>query len=303
MPNYRRNFLQVEHSETRESKQTANRNQTMKPTSQIIIFTLAILTSMASAHAASPREELTQMVEQLQKSPSDNALREKIIKLAQGVKPAPAIPEEAQRREGRAKFAFKSAKSNDDYLSAAREYEEAVRVAPWIPGYYSDLCTIYEKAEKYVEAKRHCEFSLVGLTDPSQVNEIRQRIAGLEFGIEKAGAEKNLARAAAIAAEERKKNSVEGYWFNTQDSRHSPSPYFQIERVGDVLVAKPGEHHITIVEAQITETSVRIKGYFLPGINVVILLVLDLRGGDLVGTTTTHRTNDFRMIRKPWPAK
>ncbi len=55
------------------------------------------------------------MVEQLQKTPADNALREKIIKLAAEIKPAPAVPEEAQRREGRAKFAFKSAKSNDDY--------------------------------------------------------------------------------------------------------------------------------------------------------------------------------------------
>ena len=176
----------------------------MKPFSQTIIFMLAIFTAMASAHAQTPREQLNQMVEQLQKTPTDNALREKIIKLAQTVKPAPAVPDEAQRREGRAKFAFKSAKSNDDYLSAAREYEEAVRVAPWIPGYYSDLCTIYEKAEKYAEAKRNCEFSLIGLTDPAQVNEIKQRIAGLEFGIEKAEKAANDARENSPEAKARK---------------------------------------------------------------------------------------------------
>ena len=182
----------------------------MKPTSKIVIFILAILTSMASAQAQSPSEQLSQMVEQLQKTPTDSALREKIIKLAQTVKPAPAVPEEAQRREGRAKFAFKSAKSNDDYLSAAREYEEAVRVAPWIPGYYSDLCTIYEKAEKYVEAKRNCEISLIAATDPAQVNEIKQRIAGLEFGIEKANSPQ--AREERRKAEERLRPSVEGKW-------------------------------------------------------------------------------------------
>lgn len=157
----------------------------MKTTSKLIIFAITPLFMAANAHALTPREELSQMVQQLQKNPSDNTLREKIIKLAQRIKPAPAIPEDALRREGRAKFAFKSAKSNDDYLGAAREYEEAVRVAPWVSGYYSDLCTIYEKAEKYIEAKRNCEFYLTGLSDPSQVNEVKQRIAGLEFGIEK----------------------------------------------------------------------------------------------------------------------
>lgn len=139
-----------------------------------------------SAYAQSPREQLNQMVQQLQQTPNDNALREKIIKLSTSIKPAPAIPEEALRREGRAKFAFKSAKSNDDYLGAAREYEEAVQVAPWVSGYYLDLCTIYEKAEKYAEAKRNCQLSLIGLSEPSQINEVKQRIAGLEFGIEKA---------------------------------------------------------------------------------------------------------------------
>ena len=70
----------------------------MKPVSQIIILALAIFTSMASAQAQSPREQLQQMVEQLQKSPTDNALREKIIKLAQNIKPTPAVPEEVERR-------------------------------------------------------------------------------------------------------------------------------------------------------------------------------------------------------------
>ncbi len=39
-----------------------------------------------AAYALSPREQLNQMVEQLQKSPNDNALREKIIQLARSLK-------------------------------------------------------------------------------------------------------------------------------------------------------------------------------------------------------------------------
>ncbi len=158
----------------------------MKALKAVGSFLLVTVALGANVNAQSPREQLAQMVAQLQKTPADIALREKIIRLASEIRPAPAVPAEAERREGRAKFAFKTARSNDDYLSAAREYEEAVRVAPWIAGYYLDLCTIYEKAERYVEAKRNCQFALFGLTEPAQTSETRQRIAGLEFGIEKA---------------------------------------------------------------------------------------------------------------------
>jgi hypothetical protein len=160
-----------------------------------LVLALAFLALAAGARAQSPREQLGQMVEQLQKAPADAALREKIIRLAQQLKPAPAVPEEAQRREGRAKFAFKDAKSNEDFLVAAKEYEEALRVAPWIAGYYADLCTIYEKTRNFAEAKRNCEFALAGSSDPSQVSDIRQRIAGLEFGLEKASSPRGRAEA------------------------------------------------------------------------------------------------------------
>lgn len=137
-----------------------------------------------STYAESTREQLKQMVGQLQQSPSDNALREKIIKLAQQLKPALAVPDAAVEFEGRAQFAFKSAQSNDDFLAAAREYEKAVTAAPWVSGYYSDLCTIYEKAGKFEDAKRNCEFSLIGLADAAQITDIKRRIAGLKYGME-----------------------------------------------------------------------------------------------------------------------
>lgn len=125
------------------------------------------------------------MVEQLQSSPNDDALREKIITLAATLKPAPALSQEAERFEGRAQFAFKNAKTSADYLDAAREYEKAIAAAPWVAGYYSDLCTIYEKAEKYAEAKLSCEFFLANSLAAQDASDARKRIAGLEFAIEK----------------------------------------------------------------------------------------------------------------------
>lgn len=156
-----------------------------------LLVTLTVAVSLsAPLLAQSPREQLQRMVEQLQKNSNDNALRERIVKLGAEIRPAPAVPEEAVRFEGRAQFAFRSAKSEDDFLAAAREYEKAVAAAPWVGGYYSDLCTIYEKANKLEDAKRNCGFYLIGLTDPVQTTDARRRIAGLEFGIEKVAAEK-----------------------------------------------------------------------------------------------------------------
>jgi hypothetical protein len=183
------------------------------------LFCIALTVLFAAlgviVNAQTPREQLPQLVEQLQKTPADDALRERVITLAKTLDPPPAVPNEALRREGRGKFAFKSAKTNDDYLAAAKEYEEAVRIAPWIHGYYSDLCTIYEKAEDFASAKRNCELSLIGVTNQSEINETKQRIAGLEFGIEKANSpeareakEKEAAEARAAKA----KGSLAGNW-------------------------------------------------------------------------------------------
>lgn len=163
----------------------------MKSTMKLLVLLFGVLMQANVAHAESPREQLKQMVEQLQRMPSDNALREKIIKFAHAVKPAPAVPEEAERFEGRAQFAFKNVKSPADYLDAAKEYEKAIAAAPWVAGYYADLCTIYEKAEKYAEAKKNCGFFLASSPSAQDASDVRKRIAGLEFAIEKVAKQKN----------------------------------------------------------------------------------------------------------------
>ncbi len=158
----------------------------MKSIEWVMPFGFVLLIVFAtSTYSETPREQLKQMVEQLQRSPNDNVLREQIIKRAQELKPAPAVPEEAEKFEGRAQFAFKNAKSPADYLDAANEYEKAIAAAPWVAGYYADLCTIYEKAEKYAEAKKNCEFFLASSPSTQDASDVRKRIAGLEFAMEK----------------------------------------------------------------------------------------------------------------------
>lgn len=189
----------------------------MSVTSKLFIVAIAFLALTGSVYAVTPREELQQMVEQLQKTPGDSALREQLIKLAPTLNPSPDLPAAAVTFEGRAQFAFRSAKSEGDFLEAAGEYEKAVAAAPWVPGYYADLCTIYEKAGKFEDAKRHCGFYQSSLTDPAQVNDVRRRIAGLEFGIEKA----NSPKAKAVSQKQRDEElvrSLDGVRFDCPDS-------------------------------------------------------------------------------------
>jgi len=56
------------------------------------IFFLLLGISVSIAQAQSPQETLNQYISDLQKNPTDYALREKIIKHVQTMKPAPAIP-------------------------------------------------------------------------------------------------------------------------------------------------------------------------------------------------------------------
>lgn len=137
------------------------------------------------AYAQSPREQLQQMVQQLQKTPTDNALREKIIKLGAEIKPAPTIPDEAIKHEGRAQATFANARSKAGFASAVKEYEQAVATAPWVVGYYYDLCTIYEKAGVFLEAQRNCQRALVGEQGTSERVALMRRIAGLDLLAEK----------------------------------------------------------------------------------------------------------------------
>src|SRR5688572_14745946 len=116
----------------------------MKCTSKLIIFAIAFLTLSASAHAQTPREQLQQMVEQLQKTPNDNALRERIIKLGAEIKPAPAIPEEARRSYVEGLTIVRLAKDSASQKLAIASFNEALKIAPWWGDAYHDLAVIQE---------------------------------------------------------------------------------------------------------------------------------------------------------------
>lgn len=112
------------------------------------IIRLALLSGLLLCVAqgyAQPPEPLQTLVVQLQKTPQDDVLREKVIRLARETKPQPAILPEALQHENTGQALFNKAKTRQDFLAAAHEYEQALRLAPWVASLYFELGEAYEK--------------------------------------------------------------------------------------------------------------------------------------------------------------
>ncbi len=110
----------------------------------------------AAEQAGRHREALELYTKALESTAAGSAqerqLRERIIDVAKNVKPAPAVPQEAQRRLARAQGFIELAKTPEDYQRPADELRAGLRIAPWWAEGYYNLAAVLEKAEKYAEA-------------------------------------------------------------------------------------------------------------------------------------------------------
>jgi tetratricopeptide (TPR) repeat protein len=194
----------------------------MKTTSKLIIFIFALLALTTSANAQTPREELQQMVEQLQTSPNDNALREKIIKLAISIKPAPAIPEEAREPFVMGATMLKKASDPAGASKAVDLFTQALNIAPWFADAYYNRAIAREAAGQYEPAiddlKHYLGFKL---TD-SERREAQDKIYALKAEVQLASAKRVEEVKAATA--ERAKPDFSGRWGNDQSNRYEFTP-------------------------------------------------------------------------------
>ncbi|MGB9080659.1 MAG: tetratricopeptide repeat protein [Desulfuromonadaceae bacterium] len=164
----------------------------MNTTGRLIFVILTLLALMANVYAQSPREELQQLVEQLRKTPGDNALREKIIKHATSIKPAPVIPEEANRPFVKGNVFQKEAKDASGYALAISAYREALRVAPWWGDAYFNLSVALETAGKLDEAIASIRNYMASVPAGSaEAREAQNKIYALEAKKEMAAAKKS----------------------------------------------------------------------------------------------------------------
>src|SRR5208283_1264918 len=162
---------------------------------------------VAQGQSQNPRKQLAEYVADLQKNPSEDALREKVIKLALTLEPKPKVHLEADGLAGRAKYAIEHATSKADFVSAAEAFAKASLLAPWVPEYYFNQAIPLEKAERYDDAIKNFQWYLMAAPDAKDAKEVRERIGGLKYAREKATseaatqAEAERQRAAAAASE------------------------------------------------------------------------------------------------------
>jgi tetratricopeptide (TPR) repeat protein len=147
---------------------------------------MLILMFMSVAIAQTPQQVLTQYLSDLQKNPNDTALREKIIRHAQTMRPVPAIPKEAERFMTRGAMAMKSAKDVNDFKDSVVEFEEATLSAPWLANAYYNLGLAQDKAGLYADAIKNLKLYLLAAPNAADVNSVEKLIYEIEYRQEKA---------------------------------------------------------------------------------------------------------------------
>lgn len=163
----------------------------------IVAAVMAIV--VTGANAQSSREQLSQLVTQLQASPGDTALRERIIKLAQEIKPPPAVPEEARRAFVQGVTFAKTSTEASGQTLAIESFNEALRIAPWWGDAYYNRAIAQDLAGRLVDARDSIRLYL--LTNPvaKDARDAQDRIYALEAKEKLAIAAQNAPAAKAAA--------------------------------------------------------------------------------------------------------
>jgi len=209
------------------------------------------------AQSSNPQQTLNQYVADLQKSPNDYALREKIIKHVQAMKPAPAVPEEAKRHLARGKAALRGAKEARDFQDAADELKKALLYAPWLAEGYYNLGVIQDKAGQYDDAMKNLQFYLIAAPKAPDAEKVKELVYEIEYRKEKAAKDKEVAarkaaedsRAQQEAAARKQQeflNKINGaryvyyFWANRSDTGARTQYVITLDVRGDTVTQGQG---------------------------------------------------------------
>ncbi len=239
----------------------------------------------SAEQAGKLREAVTHYTAALKSAPEgsdqDQRRREKIIKLVLQLNPPPAVPDEVISYEGRAEAAVKSAAKQDDFMDAAKEYRKALRAAPWVASYYFNLAVVLEKAGQPAEAIRQFKLYLIAAPAAQDATDVKKKIGGIEYQIEKtAQASAEAARARQVEEEKARQeqqryvgiDALQGEWSTgiwTGDSWLNTGGA-RIVRSGNILEIRfryPGKDDGQWLRGEITGSdlkSVQFKKYFDP---------------------------------------
>lgn len=139
---------------------------------------------------------------QLQKTPSDDALRGKIIALVAKLKPTPAVTEDVERHMARGAAGVKTAATPTDFKDAAAEFDLAALAAPWHGDAYYNAGIAYAKAGDHAAAIGKLKLYLLTAPSATDKKEVKAKIFEEEFLLEKASSPKARAERVLAALKE-----------------------------------------------------------------------------------------------------
>lgn len=108
-------------------------------------------------------------------------LRERIINLVKKIDPKPAVPEEARRYAVYDMTALREARQKSDNERAARELEQASRLAPWWADVYVNLGIVYGNTENYEAAIRSLKLYLLAAPGAPDAQAVQTKIYEFEY--------------------------------------------------------------------------------------------------------------------------
>lgn len=187
------------------------------------IVLAAALSSSFTSHAqtATPQQVLQQYVSDLQRSPDDTMLRERIIRHVQTMKKAPAIPEEARRHFIEGNALLKAAKEQKGYDLAIEAYRQCLLLAPWWPEANYNFAVALELANRFDSSMNALKLYIA--TNPGDEESRKAQDKIYEIGAKKiiAAREREESSPAAVAAREQDKFED---WLSKLDGRRYTSP-------------------------------------------------------------------------------
>lgn len=149
-----------------------------------VVTVLALLVpaqaQTSPASSTSSREQLTLLVNKLSQWPQDYLLRERIMKLAQEIKPLPPIPEAAQATNLQGRAIFERARTPADFQGAVDAFRQVTTLAPWSADAYFNLGVAEEKADRLAAADRSFGVYLLSNPDPDSARRTRVNIARIQ---------------------------------------------------------------------------------------------------------------------------
>jgi tetratricopeptide (TPR) repeat protein len=195
----------------------------------LIAFALLFLTlSSLQAQAQTSQETLNQYIFDLQKNPSDSALREKIMQFVQEMKRKPSIPEDARRHYVKASTLLEDARQPSDSADAAEEFRQALLVAPWWGEAYMKMGLALETAQRYDDAIVSLKLFMATNPQDEVLRKAQDEIYKIEAKREKAAKDKELAARKAVedqraqqeAAEAKKASEQEDFLARINGARY-----------------------------------------------------------------------------------